>query len=400
MVGPDGKARVTFVSLEIFTPDLGAPQGLEQAIRKLNRDYPWVVEAGWDVEYWGLRRAGAGPTRDPRYRARGLALPAAARLPSVVAMPLAWLVQAVLALRARTGTVLVAHTPRSAAGVVLARRVSRRASQPLVVRVQSRASSRARLVTKSEARARWIERIEGQALEQADLVLPMGDFTRSYSLSQGARPARVVTLPFPVGWDGPLPDGLVAVTGDPMRVTCAARLQPEKGVDVLLRAIALVAEAFPGVVLDIAGNGPERPRLVALASELGISGNVRFRGWLAPADMPAFYAGSAVSVLPSLVEEGFGMSLIEAGLVGCALVGTDHGGIRDIVVPGRTGLLVAPGDSAALGQALGRLLGDPKWAASLGAGAMVEAQRYVSQRAAAIAEVRRRMAALVPASAH
>jgi glycosyltransferase involved in cell wall biosynthesis len=110
--------------------------------------------------------------------------------------------------------------------------------------------------------------------------------------------------------------------------------------------------------------------------------------------MPPFFGGARVAVLPSRVNEGLGMVLVEAGLAKCALIGTDVGGIRDIVRPDRTGILVPPNDPEALAEALRALLGHPEQARRLGEGARAEALAYLGRRDEAVQRVRERLAAL------
>lgn len=117
-------------------------------------------------------------------------------------------------------------------------------------------------------------------------------------------------------------------------------------------------EAVAGVSdlgLVIAGVGPERPRLEALAQEVA-PGRVRFVGAVRdPADVLAV---ADVLVLPSLTE-GMPAVLIEAGLSGLPVVATDVGAVREVVVDGETGLVVHPGDPTALSRALRDVLAAP-----------------------------------------
>lgn len=164
---------------------------------------------------------------------------------------------------------------------------------------------------------------------------------------------------------------------------------------MLLRAFAKVAQNIPTARLEIAGDGPERARLQSLACGLGLGDRVAFRGWLQPEEMRRFWARAAIAVLPSRVEEGLGMVLVEAALAGCALVGSDLGGIRDILRPGRNGLLVPPEDPQALARALCRLLGNPDLVRAVGAAARQDALAYLSARERGLEEVRQRVLALV-----
>ncbi|MBU0492657.1 MAG: glycosyltransferase family 4 protein [Chloroflexi bacterium] len=167
------------------------------------------------------------------------------------------------------------------------------------------------------------------------------------------------------------------------------RLDPVKQLDVLLRAWARVlgdADA-PGQspVLVLVGDGPEREALVRLAGELGIVGSVRLIG--AVEQVAGWYHGADLFVLPSQVE-GLSNALLEAMSCGLPVVATAVGGTPEVVEDGVNGLLVPPGDVAALSVALGRLMGDPALARQLGhaarqtvvAGYSVEAmvERYLA----------------------
>lgn len=128
----------------------------------------------------------------------------------------------------------------------------------------------------------------------------------------------------------------------------AGRLDPEKGVDVLLEAFRDV----PGELL-VAGAGPEEERLRVLASD-----GVRFLGALGRDELARVYGQADVFVLPSR-SEPWGMVLNEAAAAGLALVATDGvGAARELVEDGSNGFVVPVGDSRALGEALRRLAED------------------------------------------
>ncbi|HEX2027217.1 MAG TPA: glycosyltransferase, partial [Nitriliruptorales bacterium] len=263
----------------------------------------------------------------------------------------------------------------------------------LVVRVIARISSKALHVHGSPARARLLETLERLVLRRARLVVPMGTFTRRLAVGSGAPEDRIVVLPCLTRWqtaDAPVrrrPD-------DAPRVIAAGRFVPEKGFDVLLRALADVGRSLADVTLDLAGDGPERLRLHHLAQELGVAARVRFHGWLPAGQLAELFGSADVAVLPSRVEEGLGMVLVEAGIAGCALVGSDLGGIRDIVRHGESGLLVEPDDPTALAGALHRLLIDRGEARQLGAAARSAALAYLADRDTALEQLRGAMVAL------
>lgn len=149
-------------------------------------------------------------------------------------------------------------------------------------------------------------------------------------------------------------------------VICALTgLRPGKGVETLLDALPDVVGPHPSTQLAIWGDGPDLPHLRQRAHRLGIADRVHFLG---PTTRPfSAMAGADVFTLPSLAE-AFPYVILEAMSVACPIVATDVGGVAEALTPG-TGLLVAPGDSAALAVALSALLSDPGRARRLGAAA-------------------------------
>lgn len=134
-----------------------------------------------------------------------------------------------------------------------------------------------------------------------------------------------------------------------------ARLAPQKGLDILLRAAALVVARAPDTRVSIIGDGPLRPELEALAAELGIADRVEFLGFRE--DAVARMRAISVFVLSS-TRETFGLTLVEALSQRVPVVATRVGGIPEVVEDGVTGLLVAPNDPAALADGICRLLTD------------------------------------------
>ncbi len=154
----------------------------------------------------------------------------------------------------------------------------------------------------------------------------------------------------------PPPPGLrEQIGGDSARplVLTPARLDEQKGHPVLLRAAA----ELPGVDFVLAGEGPERPALEALAAELGIAERVHFLGYRD--DIPQLLAACDVFALPSLYE-GSSLAVLEAMAARRPVVSSAIGGTDELIDDGGDGLLVAPGDAAGLTSALRRLLSDPE----------------------------------------
>ncbi len=141
--------------------------------------------------------------------------------------------------------------------------------------------------------------------------------------------------------------------------------EPKKGLAVLLQAMRLATDRgdAPAWQLLIVGEGPARGGLTQLSERLGLADRVIFAG--SRRDVAAILPLLDLFVCPSLYE-GFGIAIVEAMMAGRPVVASSVGGITEIVRPGDTGLLVPPGDPAALAGAIQDLLRQPELAARLG----------------------------------
>ncbi len=145
----------------------------------------------------------------------------------------------------------------------------------------------------------------------------------------------------------------LGIPADALVIGTVTPFEPQKANDVFLRAVALVLERMPQVVVLIAGDGPQRAELEALAARLGIAERITWLGWR---DDAVELLGIMDTFCMSSRWEGCPMVLLEAMAMRCPVVATDIGGVREIVVSGETGLLVTPDDPAALAQAVLQLL--------------------------------------------
>ncbi len=179
-------------------------------------------------------------------------------------------------------------------------------------------------------------------LRRMSVVLAVSNALAGDVRSLGAREVRIV----PNGVE--LPE-TVGEEAEPPEILFAGRLSREKGI------LELVGAAR-GHRLVVAGDGPLRDRVPNTL------------GWVPPQELASLYARAAVVACPSH-REGFGLACAEAMAHGRAVVASDVGGLRDLVVDGETGLLVPPRDAGALRSALGRLLADPELRRRLGTNA-------------------------------
>lgn len=164
------------------------------------------------------------------------------------------------------------------------------------------------------------------------------------------------------------------------------RLSQEKGVDVFVEAAGQVHRQLPHARFCIAGEGPERTRLQEQIESLGLGSCVQLLG--RQEDMVAAYAGMDLLVSASR-QEGLPIALLEGMASGLPLVATAVGEVPTLVVPGETGLLVAPMDAAALADAMVHVLSQQDLRRSMGcnARALVEREFSVSRMAAEYRQV-------------
>jgi glycosyltransferase involved in cell wall biosynthesis len=131
-------------------------------------------------------------------------------------------------------------------------------------------------------------------------------------------------------------------------VLCVSRLAKEKSIDVLIDALAL-AGSGAGLQLAIAGDGPAREELEALARERGVDGRTHFLGIVAREQLPDLYASADVFAMPSTTETQ-GLVLAEALAAGCAVIAADAPQNRDVL--GGAATIVAPDPGAFAGAML------------------------------------------------
>jgi glycosyltransferase involved in cell wall biosynthesis len=163
---------------------------------------------------------------------------------------------------------------------------------------------------------------------------------------------------------------------EPATLLTVARLTKQKRVDVLLRAVALAVGDVPDLRFVIVGDGPERPRLEALAWDLHLGEHVRFAGSLQPlsVELCSEYRRATVFALTS-VGEGLANVFIEAGAFGLPSLGSDSGGTPEVVTNNVTGYLVRPDDPQNTATRLVALMKDPDRREQMGAAA----RRWVEQ---------------------
>lgn len=210
--------------------------------------------------------------------------------------------------------------------------------------------------------SRWVDRVACVADDGARRAAAEGiDASKIQTIWNGIDLARFAD-------QDPAPGGPAVVV---------ARLVPEKGIATLLRATAIITRQAPEFRLEIAGEGPDRPALEALANELNLDTRVRFLGRVD--DVPALLGRAGMLVLPSR-KEGISLTLLEAMARGLPCVATRVGGNPEVVIDGETGLLAPPEDPEALARAILALWTDPARAKALGKAGRARAELHFDIR--------------------
>jgi len=219
----------------------------------------------------------------------------------------------------------------------------------------------------SEARwrGRWATLVSGLAYRRTAHIIAVSGPIRQRLIERDGVPAEHVTvIPCAMPEDSPQPPPALPeqLRGRPL-VGVVARLEPEKGVDVLLRAAARIVERMPECAFMVVGDGPLRATLEAEAASLGLGSHVHFLGFRP--DARALLPLLEVLVVPSL-SEGAPLVVLEAMAAGVPVVASAVGGIPDQIRHDQEGLLVPPGDDTALAAAVLSLLEDPALARRYG----------------------------------
>jgi glycosyltransferase involved in cell wall biosynthesis len=215
------------------------------------------------------------------------------------------------------------------------------------------------------------------------LAIANSDSLRGFALKRmGFKPEQVVTVHNPVSTYTmkPVNGEDVARLRREYRLDSAwpiigavTRFYPAKGIGYLVAAFPAVLARFPDARLVLVGEGPLGDDLKAQAAELGIADKVIFTGFRPDAE--AHVQLFTISAVPSL-EEGIGNVAIESIVGGVPVVASREGGLPEVVVAEKSGLLVRPGDSTALAAALLRILEEPFLLDQLRRGCLEEAGRF------------------------
>ncbi len=189
-----------------------------------------------------------------------------------------------------------------------------------------------------------------QIFTKADRIQAISTYLKTWAVSLGAK------CPIDVVPNGVAEQFFQVSSGESVakRIVTVSRLVKKNGVDILIRALALLDTE---TTLAIVGDGELRADLVQIAKEIGVADRVQFLGNVGQLDLPQFLHSAQVFCRPSR-SEGLGNAFLEAMAAGLPVVGTCVGGIPDFLSDGVTGLFALPDDPKDLAEKIQRLFSD------------------------------------------
>lgn len=216
------------------------------------------------------------------------------------------------------------------------------------------------LLGQSLRKAKWITANSSAILDGLHQLAPE---TKLYSsvIYNGLEIPEVNPRPLPV---------------DPPRLLCLGRVVEDKGFDLAILALPEVVASFPFVKLMIAGDGPARPELEKLASKLGVEDHIDFLGWVNPDRIPELINQNSLILMPSRWQEAFGLTALQAAQMARPVIGARTGGLPEVVLDGKTGLLVEKENPKTLADAIKWMLAHPEEMHSKGK----RAREYVTEK--------------------
>ena len=224
----------------------------------------------------------------------------------------------------------------------------------------------------------WLGRFSFRTIRQSSRLIAVSEFVRQTALLQGIAPEKISTIPNAIALP-PISQTQVeesrqrcrhefGLANDTPLVVAVGRLDPMKGHDALLNAFAQAVRTVPQAVLLICGRSsvaaPFESELRQMVVDLHLENHVIFAGWRA--DIPDIMLSADAFCLPSELEP-FGLVFLEAMAAELPVIAYQSGGVPEIVIHERTGLLSYPGDIDALAANLSRVLSDREYAQLLGA---------------------------------
>jgi glycosyltransferase involved in cell wall biosynthesis len=226
----------------------------------------------------------------------------------------------------------------------------------------------------------WLSEIPIPRMYRRAAFHAISESTRDDLVRRGVPPGRIEVIHPGVDATWYCPDGATPRPAQPTFLY-VGRLKRYKGVEIALRALATARGRRADLVLEVAGQGDDRPRLERLAGRLGVADAVRFLGFVDETEKRRLLRAAWAVVFPS-PKEGWGISNVEAAACGTPALASDSPGLRESVRHGETGFLVPHGDVGTLAERMLALAADPGLVSRLGRAARAFAERLTWERAA------------------
>lgn len=215
---------------------------------------------------------------------------------------------------------------------------------------------------------RWFLGLFRRVYSQADLVMVLGDVFRRKLREMGieSRIVKVTTLVK----DEVFSEDVTAMANHPsaptdLHLLFLSRLDIDKGLQVTIEAYRSIVTRYPGLILTIVGDGPERERIQALVDSEKLTG-VRIRGYIAEKEKAKVFTDADIYIFPTMAAEGMPASLLEAMSFGLPVITRPVGGIQDFFEDGRMGYVTESIEPTVFAELIAKLLSDPDKRAEMG----------------------------------
>lgn len=212
-----------------------------------------------------------------------------------------------------------------------------------------------------------------------DRIITASSFIRAMLIESGARAEQIEVVPY--GLPAMAPDPLSAarlrdelnIPRSAILIAAAGRISPDKGFDVLLKAVSELTHKGITLYCVIFGSGTMLEELRRLAERLRIGAIVRLPGFRR--DVNLLWSAADIAVIPSVWQEPFGYVALEALMAGCAVIASRVGGLPEVVSP-ESAILTEPGDARGIAAAIEFLISSPERRRALQAAAVRRAEMF------------------------
>ncbi len=214
----------------------------------------------------------------------------------------------------------------------------------------------------------WLKKL---VYKNAEFCIAASSAIKNYFQESGCKNIKII----PNGIDLERFENLKHPLHDKFTIITVARLEKVKGIEYLIKAVSNYQLSMSNYQLLIIGDGSERKNLESLVEKLDRKDKVKFLGEIPNEKIPEYLTAADCFVLPS-VKEGFGIVILEAMACQIPVVGTNVGGISDIIEDGKTGILVEPKNPQSISEAIFRLYSQKDFAENLVQNAKINLEKY------------------------